>query len=253
MAIVEELLVSLQSPKKNPILIYDLLFRPLLLSIGLWDQVRIDHRTEFAIIATAQQHLSTYRQNQYRWPILQSLSRQNHCAERIWPEINQRINYPIKCILIDMENNDDINMGDEMTKFCVSWVTIKVMESAIRYFIPGSQGGVPNILSLHSHVTTLPPHFIVVTSTLNFINRADYYSAWVRWAPLNWECPLWLWSTTQPFRATGIAWKGFLGIISWDEPFFENILRSDGVLFKTCITHFLHITNSFFHLLDWEQ
>lgn len=30
-------------PKKNLILIYDLLFRPLLLSEGLWNQVRVDH------------------------------------------------------------------------------------------------------------------------------------------------------------------------------------------------------------------
>ena len=36
-------------PKKNPILIYDLLFRPLLLAEGLWDQVRVDHGTEFTL------------------------------------------------------------------------------------------------------------------------------------------------------------------------------------------------------------
>lgn len=41
-------------PKKNAIMIYDLLFRPLLLSQGRWDQVRVDHGTEFALIITAQ-------------------------------------------------------------------------------------------------------------------------------------------------------------------------------------------------------
>ena len=34
-----------------------------------------------------------------------------------------------KRILVDMENNEDINMGKELTK--LSWVTIKVIEVAI--------------------------------------------------------------------------------------------------------------------------
>lgn len=50
-------------PKKNPIVIYDLLFRPLLQTEGLWDQVRIDHGTEFVLLVTAQLYLSSNRQN----------------------------------------------------------------------------------------------------------------------------------------------------------------------------------------------
>ena len=110
-------------PKKNPILIYDLLFCPLLQSQGFWDQVRVDHGTEFTLIITAQQYLSNCQLNQSREPVLQSLSCQNHRAERIWPEVNQRINYPIKRLLITMENNEEISMGDEVTRFCISWVT----------------------------------------------------------------------------------------------------------------------------------
>ena len=32
-------------PIKNPIAIYDLLFRPVLVEEGIWDQVRVDHGT----------------------------------------------------------------------------------------------------------------------------------------------------------------------------------------------------------------
>jgi len=142
--------------------VYDLLFRPLLLSHGVWTQVRIDHGTEFALIITAQQHLAQYRQNQTCHPVLQSLSRQNHRAERVWPEINQRINYPVKRVLIEMENAEEIHMGDEVTKFCISWVTIHVLENATQDFIrawnchriPGSEVGVPNTLALeNNHVS----------------------------------------------------------------------------------------------------
>lgn len=34
-------------PRKNPITIYDTILRPLLLSEGIWDQLRSDHGTEF--------------------------------------------------------------------------------------------------------------------------------------------------------------------------------------------------------------
>ena len=104
--------------------------------------------------------------------MLQSLSCQNHRAERIWPEINQRINYPFKCALIDniMENREKLNMGDDVTRLCVSWVTIRVMQSGIERFfaawnshrIPGPEGGIPNELaSRNSHITQLNPSYIL--------------------------------------------------------------------------------------------
>lgn len=43
-------------PKKNPIVIYDVLFRPLLQTEGMWEQVRVDRGTEFTLLITAQLH-----------------------------------------------------------------------------------------------------------------------------------------------------------------------------------------------------
>ena len=40
--------------------------------------------------------------------------------ERIWSEVNNRFNYPIKAVLSRMENMDEIDMADETTKFCTS-------------------------------------------------------------------------------------------------------------------------------------
>ena len=44
-------------PVKNPIAIYNALMKPLLESYGLWQQVRIDHGTEYTLVLTVQ-HLA---------------------------------------------------------------------------------------------------------------------------------------------------------------------------------------------------
>ena len=93
-----------------------------------------------------QEQLSNYRRNTSRAPHLQSSSKQvhilhvhgcmggnimvlilqNHCVERIWVEINARVNYPVKACLIEMEARGDINMDCLHEKFCISWFTIRV-------------------------------------------------------------------------------------------------------------------------------
>lgn len=142
-------------PRKNPITIYNTIFQPLLLTDGIWDQLRTDQGTELSLVATVQQHLTSQRVHQQRVPVLQTTSRQNHRAERIWPEVNSRINYPIKAVLVLMEDEELIDMGNEVHKFGVSWVTIQVAAPAVATFvrawnahrIPGRNGGISNDLA----------------------------------------------------------------------------------------------------------
>lgn len=47
-------------PVKNPIAIYNALMKPLLESYGLWQQVRVDHGTEYTLVLTVQ-HLAGVR------------------------------------------------------------------------------------------------------------------------------------------------------------------------------------------------
>lgn len=122
-------------PRKNPITIYGTILRPLLLSEGIWDQLRSDHGTEFSLAATIQNHLASRHIHQQRLPTLQTTFRQNHRAERIWPEVNSHINYPVKAVLVEMENEDVIDMKNETHKFCVSWVTIQVITSPVAAFV----------------------------------------------------------------------------------------------------------------------
>ena len=105
-------------PRKNPITIFGTIFRPLLLREGIWNQVRSDRGTEFSLVATIQQYLAHHRVNQQPFSVLQTASTQNHRAERIWPEVNSRINYPIKAVLVRMEAEELINMQNDLPQMC---------------------------------------------------------------------------------------------------------------------------------------
>ena len=74
---------------KNPILIYEFLFRPTLLKYGLFDQLRVDHGTEFVLCNFVQELLSVYRYDQSRAPYRQTPSTKNYIIERFWPELNR--------------------------------------------------------------------------------------------------------------------------------------------------------------------
>ena len=79
--------------RKNPITIYNTVFRPLLVSDGIWDQVRTDQGTEFTLV---QRYLASQHMHQEHDPVLQTTSRQNHRVERIWLEVNARINSQVR-------------------------------------------------------------------------------------------------------------------------------------------------------------
>ena len=51
---------------------------------------------------------------------------QNHPVERMWVEINGRVNYPLKNILIKMEEEGIIDMDSPVDRYCVSQFTIHV-------------------------------------------------------------------------------------------------------------------------------
>ena len=116
-------------PCKNLITIYTTIFCPLLATDGIWDQVRTDHGTEFVFIATLQQYLASCCVHQELVPVLQITSRHNHRVERIWPEVNACINYPVKALLVYMVKANRLFAWEVM--FSLLWVTIQVVKPPI--------------------------------------------------------------------------------------------------------------------------
>ena len=63
-------------------------------------------------------------------------------------EVNARVNYPIKTVLIDMREGGDFSLDDDHERFCVSWFSIEVAAVGIQLFVSSwSEHPIPGKLS----------------------------------------------------------------------------------------------------------
>ena len=235
-------------PRKNPIMIYRYVLKPVLEFYGLWDQIRVDHGTEFVLTNFVQRHLSSQRLRQTRPAVLQTSSRQNHRAERMWSEVNQRINYPVKRLLIQLEEDGIINMHDECTKFFVSWVTIAVVTPATKAFvsswnlhrIQGRGGGIPLVLASTRNFTSSLSHIPTVQEAVNM-----YLGEGGNLTPESGigHDPLQDYSQLQVLRERDFFERYNMELV------FQNILHSNGNLFSDCLQFFISITENMYDMV----
>ena len=50
-------------------------------------------------------------------------------------EVNSRVNYPLKRILIEMSEDGDIQLNNTLHMFAVSWFTMQVANCGMKLFV----------------------------------------------------------------------------------------------------------------------
>jgi len=136
-----------------------------------------------------------------------------------------------------------IDMSDDITKFCTSWVTIRVISEPVRLFVnawnahtlPGSRGGIPNVLARSSSHVGQIPHAQIPTkdnATRNYESYGGHLSRQVSYG----TDPLAAYPGLQALRE-----RDFTQVFSSMNEIFEDILHDDGDLLKQAILFFIHI------------
>ena len=139
----------------------------------MWDQLRVDHGTEFFLCLFVQDLLKGYRGFKHRAPWRQTASTDNYVIERFWPELNSRVNYPVKRALNHIREAYDFDLTDSLVKFCFSWVSLFIVKDAAQHLVnswnhhrvPGPHGCVPvqNMVAT-KNTASLDEHLVPTTA-----------------------------------------------------------------------------------------
>jgi len=142
-------LCSSTMPIKNNVIIYEEVLRKIVIEHGLFDQVRVDHGKEFYLLLGMQEQLAHLRNDTNMPCYRQTQSKKNLPIERFWGIVNVRVNFPIKQILVQMDNNEQFDIDNQIDKFCVSRLSCLVASVGMKTcidswnFHPISNRGVP--------------------------------------------------------------------------------------------------------------
>ena len=49
----------------------------------------------------------------------------------MWPEVNQRVNYPIKAALVELVDSDQLDMDNEFVMHCISNLCVQLASAGI--------------------------------------------------------------------------------------------------------------------------
>ena len=207
------------TPIKNPILIYEYAFHPAVLKYGVWEQVRIDHGRKFALVIFIQQVLLCYRLEGRKQPFKQIRSTENNVTERLWPDVNQAINYPVKRAMneiIETDNTDIFDIENHTFKFCVSWFMFHITKNAIHHFanswnchrVPGPRGCIPfgNMIRTN-RMSKIPDH--LVPNTPEAASMFEEHDSQLTYSPN---------FAIDPLMQRGDLYESRLTLFQWNAP-----------------------------------
>uniref|UniRef100_A0A914VHF4 Integrase catalytic domain-containing protein n=1 Tax=Plectus sambesii TaxID=2011161 RepID=A0A914VHF4_9BILA len=121
-------------PRKNNQTIYESVFAASVTDYGLWDKVIVDKGREFFLCLFIQHYLKDFRvrpdetESSRRPCYAQVTSQKNNRVERVWNEVNQRVGYPIKKAIREMEGNESFNSSNQAHLFASSILGCTVAE-----------------------------------------------------------------------------------------------------------------------------
>ena len=95
---------------------------------------------------------------------VRTTSTNNHIIECIWVELNHQVTYPVKRVIVSMNNQGTIDMSCSITKFAVSTVLSRVCEIGMNRIVsawnshPVPRCGIPNHLQDQQYNTSMIHH-----------------------------------------------------------------------------------------------
>ena len=191
-----------------------------------------------------QEAIAYLRNCQIRAPCRRTPSTSNYVVERFWPEINARVNYPIKRAINILIEQNEFDLEDDTFKYCISRVTLYVSQDAVRHFIsswnhhriPGSRGCIPIECMISTSRTSHPPPNLIPT----YIDAVDMYEnnggALTRVSEFGTD-PL-----SQNEFLFNLREHLFHTFVSSPNDIFANIVHGDTHLLKDCLIRFYDIT-----------
>lgn len=93
----------------------------------------------------------------------------------MWHEVNQRVNYPIKKRIIEMEENGIIDMSSPTTKFCVSFVCTNVATVGVKLFAQAwNCHPIARIVLLNNNYTCVLTHSTILTERAEKVQQGNF-------------------------------------------------------------------------------
>ena len=204
--------------------------------------IRVDHGREFYLMLYVHEKLRERRGNSEVVAYRQTPSTQNHIIERMWVELNRRVSYPLKRVLIEMTESNLIDMNDESCKYSVHFIASNVAKIGMQMFIASWNAhsipnhGIPNDLQRQRSGTTFI-HPSEIPTTLDAVRqqggRLTDPSPFVT-DPLNGATELIQERSSRYLRVCNYGYDY--------QNMFSSLVGGNSSLFVTAVTSFASIT-----------